>query len=131
MINSSVTCVLIGEYFKPEELEGKSNLLFEVRQEKGGTGRFGRYKGKSNPYGSAILIYNSSPDSLEIALEELQSNYQTLKSLNVEQILLTLNIAYEDQCNFDIEKESIKKLAQMDIDFSVSCYENKNTDCSG
>ena len=124
MINSSVTCILIGKHFKPRELKG--DLLLEDIQERGETGTFGRYKGKPIPYGSAVLRFKDSNNSLEIALEKLHSNYQRLKDSNVEQMLLTLNVAYKDQCNFDIEKESIKKLAQMDIDFSISCYERQN-----
>ena len=64
------------------------------------------------------------PDSWIVDLIYL--NYEKLKSLNLEEIVFTFVYEWVDQCNFDYELKTIKKISKMNAILCVTCTQYRN-----
>ena len=130
MINEYVTCILSGDNFSPALFVRSSGLKLTNINEKGDIGKIGRFKNKKIPFGSAeidisdIYIQNKlkNIDQFDLILVVLSDNLPKINAAGVTDIYLDINLEYEDQCNWELKREQIKKLAEIDINLSISCF---------
>jgi len=47
-----------------------------------------------------------------------------IRKTGVKDIYLTLNLEYEEQCNWEFKNKQLKQIIDMDIDFSVTCFKS-------
>ncbi len=121
-----VNCILIGENFNPYNLK-IPEIIQSTLQKKGDIGTIGRFKNQKLKYGSVnlTLAYGNKihlDDELTAMLEVLSDNYYNITQMGVEEILLTLNINFEKQCNWEFNIQQLQHIVDMKISFSFSCY---------
>lgn len=127
MIKINATLLICGDNFSPSMMEKNSEIIFSKKNEPCSVGDIGRYKDKPIPYGSAEII------SEQIEVEENEISFlnkvlqciRYLKSSNVE-IILHYDIAYSNQCNIEFKSEILKKIADFNIPFTITCYEDNS-----
>lgn len=85
-------------------------------------GKFGRYKDRPLSRGSASI----EGEDLDKILDELWKNYDLIKQCGVTEIILTVALAYTDQCNWEFSQDQLRLMADMKIPLSVTCYERNN-----
>ena len=118
-----MTCLLTGHNFSPQKLTKLARVEFYNPSEKG---EISIITGKKWKYGGAIL--NSLPGKeyidLDTLLTFLEEHGKLMKECGVEDIDVTLNMAYRNQCNWFLTVEQIKRLAQLNIPLSLTSYED-------
>lgn len=127
MKSYSITCILIGDNFSPKKLEKNTDLNLFNKNEKNDIATKGRFKGNKTPYGSAeieIIIINDFQSDLHNLLDLLGENINSIQKSDCDDIYITLNVEYEDQCNLEFENELLKKIVNLNVSFSVSCFKN-------
>ena len=104
-----------GDDFSPKHLVIPTSFSANGH-EKGDIGNRGRYRGIPNPYG-AIYISGEFDDIIKYA--------QTIKveELRIESFVLSLDIAYKDQCNFEFSPSELLELSKTGATLAISCYE--------
>ena len=114
-----------GEKFSPKIVENELGIKFSEKNEPGEIGVLGRYKGKKYELGGAILKSPEGIDeSLNWILNVLCKHKNYLLKCGVEDINLTLNIEYENQCNFELTKKHLSQLTSLNIGLAITCYKN-------
>jgi len=128
MISVSVNCLLIGDNFDPSMIEKVIKLESEAKE--GELGNIGRFKNKLNPHGSASLVLgdtkNKDESQLDFVLSQLTKKLQLIKDAKVQEIFLTINLGYTEQCNWEFTKDQLKRISILDISLSISCYRIEN-----
>ncbi len=128
MITGSVSCLLLGDELNSKKLEDQSTLLWDSITHKGEVATDGRFKGKKNSYSSAHFSIESNlntslNDAFNETLNDIKENDALFKEVGVTQRILTLNIGYTGQCNWEFSKKQLQDLVDLDISFSFSCYQ--------
>ncbi|WP_124328991.1 hypothetical protein [Desulfonema ishimotonii] len=118
MIKIRAYCLLQGPNFSPALAESRTCLSFENKNEVGEAGRSGRYKDIPIPYGSAELTASDTDRIIRI----LETHIGTFRSCHAETIILHLDVSYDAQCNLEFSPELIKKISDLQIPFTISCY---------
>jgi hypothetical protein len=111
-----------GDFFDPHELENNSSLVFRQKSKKGEIGKIGRYKDKPVPEGSSVLLLENDVNPLKELIFLISENYSLIKSYHVEEMSISIEIGYSDQCNWEISQEEITKLTELKLGLSISCY---------
>ncbi|MFP3389453.1 hypothetical protein [Brevibacillus sp. SIMBA_040] len=119
-----------GSTFSPLLVEEKTGLLLSRKLEVGGLATTGPFKGTPSSFGSASLYppptLSTSNDvyaELDWIVNELSLHIASIKSSGADDIYLDVAVYYRDQCNFALEPELLRKIADLKIPFWVSCYE--------
>jgi hypothetical protein len=99
-------------------IESQTDLNFENKNEVGEIGKFGKYKGRPVPYGSAEFS-TFDADKLAIILDE---NIKKLRLYHAETIVLHLDVYHDGQCNIELSRDFIKKISDIQIPLTISCY---------
>jgi hypothetical protein len=114
-------CILVGKDFSPSSFEDATGYRFVDKNEKGEIAKTGRYKNCPIPYGSATIRDEQNQENV---LGFLEKSKNKLLNMGVESINLQLNVAYETQCNFELNADLLMCIAKLSIPLSVSCYES-------
>lgn len=114
--------IFSGENFDPFGIEKNSHLKLKNKIRKGEFGKKGRFKESQSSEGSAILLIDNKVDPLRKLLALISDNHDLLKTYHVKEIDITLEIGYTEQCNWEISKEEIQKLGELNLGISFSCY---------
>ena len=125
-------CTISGDSFSPLLLEKYSGLRLSKAHEPGEIGKFGRFKGEECPFGSGFL----KPDEELLAenrqlperwmIDTLAQQIDTIRECGGDKIVLHFEIQYCKQCNLEFSPNLLRRIADMNIIFTISCYE----DCS-
>ena len=124
MITMDLTCILTGKDFSPASAEKLTGYRFLEKNERGEIAKAGRYKGLPFPYGSCIIRDVSNQEAILDILEKYQTK---LLGNGVESIVLQLNVAYESQCNFELNENFLARIARLSVPLSISCFEKDQT----
>lgn len=119
-----VNCIFYGTDFSPRKAEEIISFEFDDKIEKGDFGKLGKYKGEKTPYGSAHIniegsniIYN-----MDKLLDKIYQNHAPLIAFGLEEIYLTLNFPKNHDVNIEIKKETLRKICDLGIAFSISNF---------
>jgi hypothetical protein len=124
--------ILSGPNFSPCDLEQLLKVKLEEKIEPGEICKFGRYKNKLSPGGRAILRLVSDKvgnvtetDILTSSiLKEFVINRKKIEKIGVEDMIFHIDIAYKDQCNIEISNVLLKKLYELNVPVTITCYES-------
>ena len=118
-----MTCILTGNNFSPQKLTKLVGIEFEGTHERGD---INTRNDKKWQHGGAGL--NSLPGKENIDLDTLltllENHSEAMKECGVEDIDVTLNMAYRNQCNWYLTAEEIKRLAQLNLSLGLTSYED-------
>ena len=121
-----LSVLLRGEAFSPKEAEAITGLMLTDKLECGEIASRGSYRGKPVPYGTAQLeVPGEVPydQRLMWIVNILELHLKQLYSCGAEETRIYAGYFYKDQCNFSFSKKELLALAELDIDFDVSCYD--------
>jgi hypothetical protein len=129
MHTTYIDIVLEGEKFSPKRLKELTNLDIETLAEYGEIGIKGRYKGKSIPYGLALLkVQHTSSEDINVALkkviDELLYKKAYLSSSGVDEITLDLENFSQHDMEITIDREIIKKISDLNAGIDISSSSN-------
>ena len=115
---------LSGTQFSPREAEKLLGISFVTKNEPNEIGTTGAYKGKAIPYGSCKI--ETSPqmkgrDELWIA-GMLDKYINQLRAAGVEDVMFTMVVEHDGQCNFELSADFLAKMAKLQIPLGISCY---------
>lgn len=124
MLVSYSTCILKGKGFSPKQAEDVMGIKFDVKNEVNEIGIVGKYKGRQVPFGSGTIKSLADKDELceKYVLNLVHEYIYELKDIGVEEIIFSIAIEYEEQCNFELDRDFITKLASLGVPLGISCY---------
>ena len=130
MVTLRATCILQGKSFSPSSAEAKTGVVFIKKNEVGEIGRFGKYKNKPIPFGSAEIAideneWDQNVNEIDYLLETFNKHINIFQICGAENIFFNIDVEYENQCNFDFSTDFIQKLAAVKIPLTISCYEKE------
>lgn len=122
---------LSGQKFSPNEFEQELNVKLEEKIEPGEICKFGRYKNKVSANGMAVLRLSSDEVGNFAETDILTSpilkifmvNRKKIEKIGIENIIFHINIAYKDQCNLELSNIFLKKLYELKVPVTITCYE--------
>ena len=117
-----------GSNFSPRQATDESGISFTEQTEVGEIGTQGKYNAKPFDYGAAHINFKSGDDrdSFLVPLEVLnlvKMHKETLKRLGAEEISITVNIAYQGQCNLELSPAFMKMVSDLGVPLLMTCYE--------
>ncbi len=113
-----ITCSFSGNNFNPKTLLSKGLNLKNII-EKGTILSKGRYKNKKSPYSHAEI----SSNDLSALLRLIDENIIEIRDAGAEELIIHADLKYQGQCNWEISKVQLKKIAELDIALTISCFE--------
>lgn len=125
-----VECYLVvsGTEFSPGAAERATQVLFTEKIEPGEICSRGRYRGKTAPEGWGKRDFSLPPEDADLVspnseilatLERCVPEYRTAGAQN---IILHFNVSYFSQCNLQLSASLIRKLANLGVDVTLSCF---------
>ena len=124
MVRFTWSLILLGIDFSPEVLLPFlcDELEIKDRNERGDIGKKGKYKGIAQPYGSCVLT--SSKRDFEYFLANVTKALNGYESQNkvIDDKILTLNVFYQGQCNFELDSKVVNLLNENNLSLEISCY---------
>jgi len=125
MTSITFTMRLQGVAFSPAEAETRSGLAFTMRVEPGTIVSSGRYSGSALPYGWAELRCDADAHGHpgEKFFFEASILAGVGASCGATQRVLHIEVAYQDQCNFEWSCESLSAVARLGLPVTVSCFQ--------
>ena len=121
-----LSVLLRGANFSPIEAEDVTGLRLSDKLECGEISPIGRYRDKPVPYGTAQLqVPDEIPydDRLIWIVKALEENLKKLYDCGAEETQIYAGYFYKDQCNFGFSKDELSAIAELNIDFDISCYD--------
>jgi len=119
---------LSGDNFSPKRVDNDSCSFFSNKKEKGDIATTGRYKGKPLPYGSAVI---ASPENITgenekilWVIEKYLNHKEKILNCGAEDIVFHIDVNYIDQCNLAFDPEIIKKISDLNISLTITCWES-------
>ncbi|MDZ4700997.1 MAG: hypothetical protein SH809_14915 [Rhodothermales bacterium] len=119
------TLELQGDMFPPSEAERLTGLSMIHKVEPGEIVKRGRYKGQPSPYGAASLAVPEAvaeKEKLEWLLDAALKYVGTFRRIGTDRLYIHASYAFDGQCNLAYSTSELRKLAELDLDFTVSCY---------
>jgi hypothetical protein len=139
MIVSTPVLTARGSEFSPDAAERLLGFNLGVRRnEPGDVGIRGKFRGVRVPYGSLILdlgevapfkdtVYydDSNADLLPLSMRIFSqpSIVDVLRECGATDVVLTVNVAHDGQCNLELGPALLRALAQLNVVVAISCYE--------
>lgn len=124
MTNLSYLFIIQSEKLVPDEIENKYNIKFSEKNSKGEIGEIGRYRGKEIPFGSGTIKFTDEKD--EDLIEKICNLVKDISDIEEYEIILHLDVEYENQCNFEIEQIYSKFAIDINTPITISCYMTDN-----
>lgn len=130
MLNISADLHLVGTDFSPSVVERGLGSVFKERNEPGDISDYGRYMNQPLPYGSAIVVLQDSGDTEEIipreALRWVGKNMGLFRQAGATEIYINVVVGYVGDCSFGMSPGLLRDLSALEIDLSISCYEDED-----
>lgn len=129
MEKTYIDVVFEGEKFSPLRLKKLTQLDIEKLVEYGEIGKKGRYKDKPSPYGLGVLKINITEnanveDSLNKIIDNLLSKKSILRECGVDEITLDLESFSQNEVEYKISREIIKKISELNANIEISSVPN-------
>jgi hypothetical protein len=125
MLKILASCSVAGEKFSPTAFTKISSVKLVRTNEPGDIGNKGRYRRKPKPYGSASIEISNKTKGWSHLLTVMESCIDALRETGAEDITLSIGLFYDGQCNFELSKKDLKRIAALNIEMSISCYSNE------
>lgn len=120
-----VSVLFQGSKFSPSIAEIQTGIELVEKFEIGDIGKYGEFRGKPIPFGSAILEtpeHVQNEDKLIWLLSILEKELSKFYALGAEETRIYIGYFCKNQCNFVQSKEETRLLSKLDIDLWISCY---------
>lgn len=131
MVNITLAFRTMGPAFSPSHAEAEANAAFSSKNEPGELGRAGRYRGQPLPYGSAefvdvdaIATMSGLPSPF---LDTLARLAPACRTAGATSLVVHADIAYDGQCNFELNDQCAARLAALGVAMTFTCFENVKT----
>jgi hypothetical protein len=128
MVHFKYSCHFWGKNFSPKLASKKTKLVFDESEEVGTIGKLGRYQDKPQPYGaSAIRIPDNvkSEKKIEWLNKKVKPNLSVIRECGATDIYIDVAIYHDGQCNFEFDPAELKLLADLNLPFAISVYEDE------
>src|SRR6266496_4297788 len=129
MTKLSLTFRAMGPQFSPSQVELVSGELSSVKNEPGEVARSGRYRGQPLPYGSREIRDMDTPTTLSGAqssfLDVVARVAPACRSAGATSLVVHADVAYDGQCNFELNENCIARLAALGIALTFTCFEDR------
>jgi hypothetical protein len=113
-----------GDAFSPTDAEARCGHPFTEKHERGETATTGRYRGRALPYGWAELRSaeeaSGGPNSPFVHAAEALAAASAVSGAT--ECTLHIDVAFRDQCNLELSRETIATLAKLGLPVTVSCF---------
>ena len=121
---------LWGETFTPSKCSNSSKVVFYKYNNPGDIAKTGKHKNQEYPYGAAT-IHNSDSSLSEVekilwVFEQYKQVKDTTEFSKIEMRRVHFLLLYNQQCNVEIPIEILSKLAELDIELTISAEENND-----
>ena len=124
-----LSCIIWGYDFYPtREIANLSDFVIHSMNDKGEIGTYGRYKNIPHDFGSLILEPKNIDVTFGIILTEFFKNLIKLRKEAIFSNLdmsICIDMAYQNQCNFELSIENISYLHELSANFGITCYESE------
>jgi len=121
-----ITLDFYGKAFSAEKVEESMGIKCSSRTVLDESGKIGRYKNKTVPYGFARFeAPKEIPEGRQTLwfLKALNGCIRRVRVLRVETIHLTVGLFYGDhQCNWELSSEEIELLHELKVNYLYSVY---------
>ena len=117
--------VVVGENFSPKLFTEISSIKLLDTVEPNSILKVGRFKGKPSPNGSAVLAISDQAKGwkeFDELLCLIEKSIDALRETNAEEMVLSFSFYHDGQCNFGFTPNDLKRIANLGIDFNISCY---------
>lgn len=115
-----------GPEFSPRSVERQTGILFSQQNEPGDIGTTGRYRGQPRPYGSCTLPGPNSGLDLQAPdagfFEAVERLAGACRAAGATTVVIHLDIAYTEQCNFEMSEEFLSAAARAGVALTISCH---------
>ena len=121
MIRLTAHAILSGPHFSPQKALSTTGLALSKRIEPS----YPTSHESTVREGSAILVAPVAEDGfhgLEQLLKSIDLGYAGLNAAGLDEITVFLNVAYREQCNFELGASLTLLLANIGATIAVSCY---------
>lgn len=115
-----------GEAFSPAGAEARCGLRFTGKGERGETTPTGRYRGRPLPYGWAELRSGDDTGGPGAPFVRAASALAAASAASgATECVLHIDVAFREQCNFEISRESLAVLAELGLPVTISCFQGE------
>lgn len=127
LVHLDYTLRASGETFSPTAAEARSGIQFSAKGEPGETATTGRYRGQPRPYGWAELRSPSDVDGGPGApfLQAASALVAASTAFGASECTLHIDVAFREQCNFEMSCAAIVGLAKLGLPVTVSCFQDE------
>ena len=125
MVKVRANLVVCGENFSPKIFTTISSIKLLDPVEPGSIAKVGRFKGKPSPNGSAILAISDQAkgwNEFDELLCLIEKSMCALREAKADEMVLSCSLYHDGQCNFGFTPSDLKRIADLEIDFHISCY---------
>ncbi|MDI1316265.1 hypothetical protein [Flavobacterium sp.] len=129
METTYIDIVFEGKKFSPKLLKEMTQLNIESLVEYGEISKRGRFKNTPSPYGLGLLKLNNIEEmnidkSLNMIVDNLLSKKSILNKCGVEEITLDLESFSQNEIEYKISREIIKKISNLNASIEISSIPN-------
>ena len=123
--------VISGAEFSPSAAERATQELFAEKIEPGEICQRGRYRGKPAPQGWGKRDFSVPAEDADLIsaqssmLATLERCVPIYKTAGAQEIILHFNVAYSNQCNLQLTAPLLRRLANLGVDVSLTCFPAK------
>lgn len=129
MTNYKIDIRLEGDKFHPSKLKNLIDVPVKILAEYGEIATKGRYKGKSLPYGMALLTFTQNKEDIQLALEyycsKLLSWNQHMRDSGVEDIIVDVGYYDEAPIEFSISRALMNTFQELNVTLEFHTVSNE------
>lgn len=120
--------IINGPEFSPSAAERATQVRFSERTEPGEICSRGRYRGKPAPAGWGKHDFSVSQKDADLVplnsevLATLERCVPIYRTVGAQEIILHFNVSYSSQCNLQLTAPLIRKLANLGVDVTLTCF---------
>lgn len=120
--------VASGAEFSPNAAERATQVLFSEKTEPGEICSRGRYRGRPAPEGWGKRDFSVPPEDADLVssnsevLATLERCVAVYRTAGAAEIILHFNVSYHNQCNLQLTAPLIRRLANLGIDVTLTCF---------
>ncbi|GHT53766.1 hypothetical protein FACS189446_2000 [Bacteroidia bacterium] len=123
IITEECACVLVGEQFFPNFIIIPREITIIQKNDPGDLITFGRWKDTLANQGELIISGNIEDILIFIEYIKKSDFYVFITEINI-----SITYCYQDQCNFEISHEHLRRFSTLGVSLGITCFENKNNE---
>jgi hypothetical protein len=134
MVRARAICTASGPTFSPRAAEMQTGLAFARKTEPGEVNELDRYQGHPPGHGRAELAlqeYGSMADltgKSQATFDALARSLEALRRAGATDLRLRFDVEYAGACVLDLPSELLRKLGDLGLPLTISCYETQETE---